>query len=140
MRYPVRLKTDDNGTYLVSFPDVPEAHTFGESKADALDHAQDALLTALDGYISNKRPIPTPSRTGKFIVEVPPLDVAKLELYEAMHESGTGKYRLAKKLGWHLPQVDRVLQLRYRSRFDQLEQALAVVGKRVVVSVENRPS
>ena len=61
---------------------MPEAHTFGESKADALDHAQDALLTALDGYISNKRPIPTPSRAGKLVVEVPPLDVAKLELYE----------------------------------------------------------
>ncbi len=28
VKYPVTLKLDTNGTLLVSFPDVPEAHTF----------------------------------------------------------------------------------------------------------------
>ena len=54
--------------------------------------------------------------------------------YNAMRESGTGKYRLAKKLGWKLPQFDRVFTLRYRSRFDQIEKALAAVGRKVVIS------
>jgi antitoxin HicB len=35
MEYPVTLERDDNGTILVSFPDLPEAHTFGEDESDA---------------------------------------------------------------------------------------------------------
>ena len=30
LAYPVVLEPDDNGTLLVTFPDVPEAVTFGE--------------------------------------------------------------------------------------------------------------
>lgn len=141
LRYPIRLTKDDNDTFLVDVPDVPEAHTFGETREEAKGHAVDVLLSAFDAYMKLKRPIPAPSaiRRGQASVEIPPLDEAKLALYTAMRDSGMGKYRLAKTLGWHLPQVDRVLTLRYRSQFDQIEQALAAVGKRVVVSVENRP-
>ena len=42
MDYPVLLERDDNDTILVSFPDFPEAHSFGNDEADALRHAQDA--------------------------------------------------------------------------------------------------
>src|SRR5438046_5269233 len=45
--YPVELKRDDNGTILVTFPDVPGAITFGEDEKDALEHAVDALETML---------------------------------------------------------------------------------------------
>ena len=140
LRYRIRLTKDDNGTFLVSVPDVPEVQTYGETKDEAKAHAVDAILTAFDAYMKGKRPIPQPSSVqhARAYVEIPPLDVAKIELYRAMRDSGTGKYRLAKKLGWYMPQLDRVLALRYRSRFDQVEQALAAVGKRIVVSVENR--
>ena len=135
MLYPVTLTKDDNDTYLVDFPDVPEAHTFGDSIPEALERAVDALLTALDGYIAERIPVPRPSRAGRYGVEVPPLDVAKLELHETMRQKRISKYRLGKMLGWHSPQVDRVLQLRYQSQFKQIEQALEAVGKKVVVRV-----
>ena len=32
MWYPIKLKRDTNDTLLVSFPDFPEAHTWGEDK------------------------------------------------------------------------------------------------------------
>lgn len=136
MRYPIRLTKDDNDTFLVDVPDVPEAHTFGETKEDAKMHAVDVILSAFDTYIKAKRPIPVPStaKRGQVYVDIPALDGAKIDLYHAMRESGTGKYRLAKKLGWQLPQLDRVLTLRYRSRFDQIEKALAAVGRKVVIS------
>ena len=136
LRYPVTLERDDNGTILVGFPDVPEAHTFGTTEEDALTHATDALLTALEAYITDKRPLPTPSSQGQWWVEIPPLDAAKLALYQAMREQRITKYRLSKQLGWHTPQVDRVLALRYRSRFDQIQQALGVVGLQAVINVE----
>ena len=61
MDFPVTLERDDNGTILVSFPDFPEAHTFGDTVEDALERAVDALATVIDGYIKDKREIPLPA-------------------------------------------------------------------------------
>src|SRR6266487_6239606 len=36
LRYPVKLTRDDNGTILVTAPDLPEVSTFGEDATDAL--------------------------------------------------------------------------------------------------------
>ena len=64
MDYPVHLEPDDNGTILVSFPDFPDAHTFGTDRADALAHAADALATIVEAYRTDGRPIPAPSSRG----------------------------------------------------------------------------
>jgi antitoxin HicB len=61
VEYPVHLEWDDNETWLVSFPDFPEAHTTGRDEADALAHAVDALATVVDAYLKDRLPIPPPS-------------------------------------------------------------------------------
>jgi antitoxin HicB len=48
MRYPVRLRAEREGGYVVTFPDIPEAITQGEDVEDALMHARDVLESALD--------------------------------------------------------------------------------------------
>ena len=47
LRYPVRLRPDTNDTILVSFPDFPEAHTFGDDRNEALARAADLLEDVL---------------------------------------------------------------------------------------------
>jgi antitoxin HicB len=138
LQYPVRVSRDTNGTILVEFPDIPEAHTFGEDQDEALMHAVDALETALSTYIDDRRDIPKPSpvkRRGKFVA-VPALTEAKLALYSAMRVQRVGKAELARRLNWHLPQVDRLLDLLHTSRLDQLEAAFRALGKRIGISVE----
>lgn len=137
MRYPIALTKDDNDTILVDFPNFPEAHTFGDTKEEALAHASDALETVIDAYIKDRRDIPTPSKRRGPTVEVHPLMVAKIELYRAMREQRVGKAELGRRLGWHLPQVDRLLDVHHTSRLDQLEQALAVLGKRLTLVVSD---
>ena len=66
---------------------------------------------------------------------LPPLLVAKVELYNAMLAQQVNKAELGRRLHWHLPQVDRVLDVRHASRLHQLEQALAAVGKRLELHV-----
>ena len=61
--------------------------------------------------------------------------VAKVELYNAMLTQKVGKAELGRRLNWHLPQVDRVLDMTHASRVDQLEQALGAVGKRLDLHV-----
>jgi len=65
LQYPVSFEQDSNGTVLVSFPDIPEAHTYGTDPGDALTRAADALETALALYMNFRRDIPSPSRLKK---------------------------------------------------------------------------
>jgi antitoxin HicB len=138
LRYPVKLSRDTNDTILVEFPDVPEAHTFGEDVDEALMQAVDALESALSMYIDDRRDIPKPSpvkRRGKFVT-VPALTEAKLALYSAMRAQRVGKAELARRLNCHLPQIDRLLDLLHSSRLDQLEAAFRTLGKRITILVE----
>jgi antitoxin HicB len=61
--------------------------------------------------------------------------MAKTALYEAMREQGVSRAELARRLGWHLPQVNRVLDLRHASKMEQVETDLATLGLRLVVDV-----
>lgn len=134
--YPVTL-TPDGDTVLVSFPDVPEALTFGADEDEALLQAVDALETALLFYVEARKPLPVPSKgkRGQRTVRPSALEGAKLGVYQAMTEQGVKKAELARRLGWHMPQVDRLLDLRHASRLDQIEAAARVLGRRLEVRV-----
>jgi antitoxin HicB len=47
MRYRIELEPDDNGTFVVTCPALPEVTTFGEDEVDCLEHARDAIEEAL---------------------------------------------------------------------------------------------
>jgi antitoxin HicB len=137
MDYPATVRRDDNGTWLVTFPDI-EGATYGDTIEDALAHAQDALATILEAYIKDRRPIPPPSpRRTKYRVPVPALIEAKVRLYEAMQTAHVGKAELGRRLHWHPPQVDRLLTMTHGSKLEQLEAAFLALGKRLVVGVED---
>lgn len=136
LTYPVDLEQDTNGTLLVTFPDFPEAVTFGDDEGDALLRAVDALETVLAARIGDRADIPAPSpAAGRPCVVLPALTAAKVLLYQAMREGGVRKADLARRLGWHGPQVDRLLDLNHASRLDQIEAALAAHGKRLSIEL-----
>ncbi len=133
MWYPIKLKRDTNDTLLVTFPDFPEAHTFGEDKEDALLHAVAALETIIMAYMAEKRAIPAPRRRCGNGVELPTQAVVKILLYRVMREQKITKSELARRLHWHRPQVDRLLDLRHASRLDHLDAAMQELNARFTV-------
>ncbi len=135
MWYPVEFERDTNGTVLVSFPDFPEAHTFGEDDEDALLRAVDALETVIQGYMADRRPIPSPSPGYDRNVQLPTQAMVKVLLYQVMLEKGVSKSKLARDLHWHRPQVDRLLDLRHASRLDHIDAALEELDARLEVTV-----
>lgn len=135
MEYRVKLTADDNDTLLVTFPDFPEAQTFGDTREEALARAEDALATIIDAYIKDKRDIPAPSAGRGPRVTLPALMTAKIDLYRAMREQKVGKAELGRRLHWHLPQVDRLLDVHHSSQLDQLEAAFGALGKRLCLSI-----
>jgi len=140
VRYPVVLAPDDNGTVMVTFPDFPEAQTFGDDEADALAHASDALATIVDGYIRARRPLPTPSQSSSHTAALSALMSAKVELYNAMQVLGVTKSDLGRRLNWHLPQVDRLLDLNHGSQVGQLDAAAKALGGMLNVHIEGVPT
>lgn len=136
--YPVELTDDTNDTILVSLPDVPEAHTFGDDREEALIRAVDALETALELYVDGRRYLPPPSAAEGRPTVTPSAQVCiKLDIYTTMRNGQIGKAELARRLGWHLPQVDRLLDLRHSTRIDLMEAALAALGKRIEIIVRD---
>lgn len=136
MRYRIRLEPDDNETLLVTCPDLPEVTTFGEGEVDARLRAVDAIVTALQGRITARQEIPEPTRGDGIWIELGALVEAKLSLYRAMRSSGATKADLARRLDWHPPSVDRLLDLDHDSRFGSLEVAFKALGQAMHVTCE----
>ena len=138
MDYPVTLERDDEGGVVARFPDFPDVQAAGEYEADALVRAGDVLMATLTERVRGRRAIPPPSvRPGLARVLVPILVEAKLHVYEAMRAGGIGRADLARRLRWHRPQVDRLLNLRHASRLDQIEAAMTLLGKRFTIAVQD---
>jgi antitoxin HicB len=135
--YPVELMPDDNGTVMVTFPDIPEAVTYGEDEDEALLRAVDALEAMLAAYMDDRQAIPKPSPLdGRKGVLLPVLTSAKVMLYMAMREAGVKKAQLARRMGIHASQADRLLNLDHASRIEEIERAFNVLGKRLILDME----
>ena len=136
LAYPIKLTPDDNGTVLVTCPLLPMVVTFGDDEALARLHAADAIETALGSMIDDGDEIPVPPSDDPAAVRLPTLTAIKVELYRALRAADMTRAELARRLGWRRESVDRLFRLDHRSRLEQLEAALHVLGRRVGVYVE----
>ena len=138
LAYPIVLEDDDDAVLAMS-PDFSELTTFGDDREEAIARAVDALEEAIAARIHDRKDIPLPSRGGVYAV-LPTLTSVKVLLYQGMREQGIGKAELARRLGWHMPQVDRVLDVEHRSRLDQIDAALGAIGQRLEVTATAVPN
>ncbi len=131
MRYSVTLTPAEEGGFVVTFPDIPEAITQGEDRSHALEMALDALITSLDFYFEDRREIPPPSkikRRGES-VELPLSVVAKVMLLNEMVATQTRPIDLAERLGVSKQEVNRLLNLRHTTKIDAVAKAFKAMGK-----------
>jgi len=129
--YPVTLTPDKkDGGFVVTFKDIPEAITQGETVEDALAEAADALEEAIAGRIQRGDPIPEPTLGASLAkVPVPAQTAAKAALYLALRETGITKSELAARLGCDEKEVRRLLDPRHSSKLPRIQKALAILGK-----------
>ena len=98
--------------------------------------AQDALVTMFDAYMHDRQAIPEGSSFhGKPCVVFPAILAGKIALYNAMLAVGMNTDDLARRLGISPAMTERLVSLRYKSRIELIENALAIFGKRLVVDV-----
>ena len=136
MEYRAKLTREDD-TVLVSFPDLPGAHSFGADDDDALTHGLDAMVTVIEAHIKDRRSVPLPKAGKGPRIAVPALLAAKVALHNEMLAQHVNKAELGRRLAQHPPQIDRLVNVRHGSKLDQLEAAFRALGKRLEIRVED---
>jgi len=84
--YPTTFVPDtDIGGFVVTFRDIPEAITQGDTWDEAVEMTEDALASAMEFYFEDRRPVPAPSplRTGDTGIALPASLAAKVLLLNA---------------------------------------------------------
>ena len=135
--YSALLEPEPEGGFTVTFPDIGYGATHGATWDEALRQAEDMLEEAILGMIAHNEEVPAPSPAkGRPVARLPALTAAKLELYRAMRQAGLDAPQLAARLGWPAKRVTQILDGYHVVRLEQLEAALAALGRRFVVTSE----
>ena len=130
--YPVRIVRDGNG-YTASFPDIPEAHTSGRTRDQALEMARDALESAMEFYFEDHRQVPPPSapKHGQDVVELPAWLSAKVLLLNEMLAQAVTPAELARRLDTSPQTVQRIIDLDHATKIDTIADAFRALNRRL---------
>ena len=133
--YPVTLVKDEDGEFLATSRDIPEAITSGATESEALQAMSDALGAALAGYVLDQQDVPSPSTPaqGEYLVPVAALVAAKLALRSAMQSEGVNNTELARRLHLSEGAIRRLVDMDHASRMDGVIAALAVLGAGIII-------
>jgi antitoxin HicB len=136
-RFPAEFARAEEGGFVITFPDFPEAITQAESFEEGLEEAEDALDEAITGRINTGRSIPEPSgiRKGQVAIPVPAQTAFKAALWEEIHD--LSKVEFAARLGIDEKEVRRLLDPHHPSKLPRIAEILERVGKRIVVQVQD---
>ena len=137
--YPATLTPDaQDGGFVVTFVDVPEAITQGDDVPAALHQAADCLEEAIAGRIRRHGAIPEPSpvQAGQYAVAVPAQTAAKAALYVALRQTQLTQVELAARLQCDEKEVRRLLDPRHASKLSRMAAALALLGQQLVIGVQ----
>jgi antitoxin HicB len=136
--YPALLTTDEkDGGFVVTFRDLPEAITQGNSLEEALNEAADCLEEAIALRIDDKLEIPQPSppENQEYLVAVPAQTALKAALYLVIREKGMSKVQLAATLNIHEKEVRRILDPHHATKLSTIERTLSALGQRIELQI-----
>ena len=134
--FPVQLIADsEDGGYVVTFRDLPEAITQGDSISECLTEAIDCLEEAIAARIDDNREIPQSSVPieGEYLVELPLTMVFKTLVYQAFKEKQVNKTQLANQLNLDEKEIRRILNPRHGTKLATIERVLSALGKKIEV-------
>ena len=137
--YPVLLKRAVEGGYIVTCRDLPALITQGDDKEHALAQAADAMDEVFATLMKLDKPFPVASQTrrGERLVSPPVETVAKAALHSTLRDAKITKVELAKQLGIDEKEVRRLLDPHYHSKLPRIAEAISLLGKRLVISLES---
>lgn len=137
MYYPAKFTKEDNG-YTVTFENIPEAITCGTDLDEAMEMAEDVLLSSVEIYFELDKEFPLPAeqlKTDEHWVFLPDNVYAKVLLNNELIKSHTTKAELSRLTGIRPPEIQRILTPRHATKIDTISKAVAALGKRLSLTV-----
>ena len=128
LRYPLTLTEDDNDTFLVTCPDLPEVVTFGATEADCIANGSAAVSEAIAARLHRFEPIPRPTTPGVIHASVSLHMTMVVELFWTLAARCMTRADLQRALGWHRPQVDRLFDPNHETKLARFEEAFRALG------------
>jgi len=127
----------EEGGYTVTFRDVPEAITEGDTLKDALKYASEALELALEHYLDERRisPAPTPPEEGEYLVALPMSLSLKCALLNEMIRQDVRPAELARRLKTSKQEINRLTTLSHATKVDRIAEAFHALGKELTIVV-----
>ena len=137
--FPALFTATEEGGYVITFRDLPEAITQWETLDGAITAAMDCLDEAIARRIDDGLNIPIPSRPaeGERPVALPAQMVLKAILYVALRDAGITKAELARRIGVNEKEVRRMLDPRHGTKLPALEAALRALGMSLVLEARD---
>lgn len=151
--YVFDLMPDDNGTFLATCDAFPEIATYVDEVGDLFFTGPAAVEEAIAARIADERDIPDSASKAEIAtvgekadgtvrawVPVPHLTDLKVLLYRAMRGERVTRADLQRRLGWKRESVDRLFRLDHKSKVEQIEAALLVLGLELVTATVEEAS
>jgi antitoxin HicB len=135
LSYPYTVEPQEGGGFVVQFLDFEEAFTEGATMEEAAFNAAEVLSGILAWRLEKGEDIPEPSPCGANPVAAPNAAVQSALLIR--HERGNRSFsELARALGTSWAAAQRLEDPSHWPILKQLDRAAAVMGKRLVLSLE----
>ena len=137
IEYPAQILKKADGIFFVSFPDIEEAMTQGETIEEALFNAFEVLTLTMEYRLDEEQEIPEPSNTtGKNIHLISPGVKVQAALLVRKAREGKSLADLARNLETSWPSVKRLENPHNSPTLKMIDKAAAALGKRLVLSFE----
>jgi antitoxin HicB len=132
--YGVTIEQED-GDHVVSIRDLPEVVTSGNSAAEALELAADAIATIVSGRMKDEDNLssPSPIAPGEYAVPLDPHLAAKASVYALWRNSRITKSELARRLNRKEGEIRRLLDPAHGTKLNQLRDAAHALGDELVI-------
>ena len=135
--YPATVESNNEGGFIAKFRDVPEAITEAWDLEELKNNARDALISAIDFYIEDRKAFPVGStvKSGEIAIELPAPVVAKVLLLNTMVQANVRPIDLARKMKVKPQEVTRLTDIRHATKIDTIQKALRALGKELVITL-----
>jgi antitoxin HicB len=136
IRYPAVLENQPNGGFFVSFVDLPDTFTEGETKEEALFNASEVLSAMLVWRLEEAKDVPAPSQKVKGAHYIAPDAKTQAAMLLRLARGERSLSELARALETSWPSAKRLEDASHWPSLKTLDRAAAALGKKLVLVLE----
>jgi antitoxin HicB len=136
IRYPATVESQEDGSFLVTFVDLPDTFTEGQSKEEALFNAAEVLSGMLAWRLEEAKDVPAPSQKVKGAHYVAPDAKTQAAMLLRLARGERSLSELARALETSWPSAKRLENPTHWPSLKTLDRAAAALGKKLVLVLE----